>query len=45
MPTTFYLAEGQSSQRDMLLSLQQLKPHYDIQIIAPPCSPRDFKLC
>ncbi|WP_410473066.1 ATP-grasp domain-containing protein [Faucicola mancuniensis] len=34
MPTTFYLAEGQSSQRDMLLSLQQLKPHHDIQIIA-----------
>lgn len=34
MPTTFYLAEGQSSQRDMLQSLQALKPQYDLQIIA-----------
>lgn len=34
MPTTIYLAEGQSSQRDMLQSLQALKPQYDLQIIA-----------
>lgn len=34
MPTALYLAEGQSSQRDMLLSLQALKPQYDLKIIA-----------
>lgn len=32
--TSFYLAEGQSSQRDMILSLQALKPQYNLQIIA-----------
>lgn len=34
MKTTLWLAEAQSSQRDMLLSLQALKPAYDLQIIA-----------
>lgn len=34
MKTTLWLAEAQSSQRDMLLSLQALKPAYDLHIIA-----------
>ncbi|ELA09491.1 hypothetical protein MOMA_03775 [Moraxella macacae 0408225] len=34
MSIAVYLAEGQSSQRDMLQSLQSLKPHYPLQIIA-----------
>ncbi len=34
MKTTVWLAEAQSSQRDMLLSLQALKPNHDLHIIA-----------
>lgn len=34
MTTTLWLAEAQSSQRDMILSLQALKPAHDIRIIA-----------
>ncbi|WP_394261294.1 ATP-grasp domain-containing protein [Moraxella boevrei] len=34
MSIAVYLAEGQSSQRDMLQSLQRLKPQYPLQIIA-----------
>lgn len=34
MKKTFWLAEAQSSQRDMLLCLQGLKPHHDIHLIA-----------
>lgn len=34
MKTTLWLATAQSSQRDMLLSLQALKPDYDLHIIA-----------
>lgn len=40
MKTTFWLAEAQSSQRDMLYSLQALKEHYALHIIASHCHER-----